>query len=233
MNKGQLQAVNLFNAQLQEASLDDADLRCADLRGANLRNAHLHGTDFTGVNLEGENLMGARLEGAKFNGAKVKGALLQKADIGGTNFKDTEMDLVDLRYANPLTDKDKLERELAEYMSKYTKDKIMNELPGSIAAFHIKGKPKWLLCDKKKTGIPECISTLDSRMSQEFLCFLFQLARNDDYIAKGLANQVDDRKEADPSLGKIGDLLKGKDIATCSEMTSASFKPQVSARAQL
>ena len=114
-----LTAVNLRGSCLLGANLKGADLRIADLRKTDLRTADLRDACLAGAFLEGANLRGANLSGACLAGASLAGAYLRGVDFSGAVLTGLDVQHVNLRYANSLTQK-----QLAQACGTWTKDKV-------------------------------------------------------------------------------------------------------------
>ena len=83
-----LTEANLNNAKLDSAMLDHANLRGANLRGANLRGANLCGANLCNANLIDADLSFANLVVADLRGADLSGADLSGADLRGATMPD-------------------------------------------------------------------------------------------------------------------------------------------------
>ena len=91
LSSANLRSANLSGAGLRSANLYGANLRSADLSGAGLRSADLSGADLYGANLYGANLSGANLSGANLRSANLYGADLYGADLFGANLSGANL----------------------------------------------------------------------------------------------------------------------------------------------
>ncbi len=82
----------LEDGNMQGIDLSQADLYGAFLRGANLRDANLTGTNLIRANLTAVDLRGANLRGADLSGGNLYKANLQDADLTNTNLHGNKYD---------------------------------------------------------------------------------------------------------------------------------------------
>jgi uncharacterized protein YjbI with pentapeptide repeats len=117
-----LQGANLRNAHLQGAFLMLANLQGTQLSGAELQGAYLGAAKLKGANLskaklQGSNLFAVHAEGAKLNGSNLQGSSLLAATLEGVvaidvDFRRADVDIVDPRWSNSVSEKNKTEGEI-------------------------------------------------------------------------------------------------------------------------
>jgi hypothetical protein len=96
---GEIQRLDLSNANLQGAILTEAQLQ-----GAILWKAQLQGADLWKAQLQGAKLVSAQLQGAKLVGAQLQKALLLKAKLKGAFLTNARLEGADLSEAEVTDD---------------------------------------------------------------------------------------------------------------------------------
>jgi len=87
MTGANLEDIDLRGANLEKAGLDGVNLRHANLRGAHLWEAQLNGANLSEVDLRWANLGGAGLRKAVFAGTQLSHASLRGSDLTGVDLR--------------------------------------------------------------------------------------------------------------------------------------------------
>ena len=89
LSRAYLEGANFGLANLSGADLNFADLNFASLRDANLNFANLNFADLSNANLSNTNLSGANLSGAELDGARFQNTLYDSSTTFDNGFNPT------------------------------------------------------------------------------------------------------------------------------------------------